>query len=142
MASKKLDWNNLLGILTFALIKDFSEIERNILELFKGLEVPQAQVKSKNKTVFATRVSESTSDEESRVHSTYIPPKQWYANGLKFPSLLEGHSHEMYECLPFLSMKPTDGNKLKRIGFVMLVQSPRMFAPDVSVFLIHQFLNF
>ena len=108
MSSRKMDWSNPQGVATFGLFKETAETERNILEIFKGLDTSIS--KPKNKTVHATNVGYS-SEEEQGAHGTshpYSPPKPWYAPNARFPCPLDGHKHEMSECVNFLSMTPSE----------------------------------
>ena len=49
--------------------------------------------------------------------------KPWFSPGLKFPCPLEGHNHEMADCLVFLTMKPAERwekTKVNRICYCCL----------------------
>ena len=87
MSSRKMDWSNPQGVATFGLIKETAETERNILEVFKGLDTSVS--KPKNKKVHVMNVGYS-SEEEQGAHGTshpYPPLNPGMHQMLNFPAL-------------------------------------------------------
>ena len=134
-ADRKLDWDNPCGIHTFALLKEYVETERSIAEPFKGLSnsnqggnnsssSSSTHLKSKPKSAFTASNVQYSSDEETTVHVTNtFQAKPWFSPGLKFPCPLEGHNHEMADCVVFLTMKPAERwekTKVNRICYCCL----------------------
>jgi len=124
MTERSLDWDNPQGCATYAMFKEYCEMERNIVSAFRGME---SKLKPKPKTVFISRAEreEGLEDEEvTGIHATtYTPPAPWFPPGMRFPCPLINHNHEMAECKEWLSMSPADrweNTKVRRICYACL----------------------
>ena len=87
MMVKKLDWQNLCRMESFGLYKENIEMEKNILESCKGIEIPNVVVgtKSKSKVTFNTIQVDSESDEEGSTYATADTGKSGQIMNLNSP---------------------------------------------------------
>ena len=105
MSSRKLDWQNPGGMATFALFKEITEIEKNILESFRGIETSSIRPKTKG-VYYTVEVEVDSSEEEPSTHTSNADiTKVWFNSFLNYPCPLESHTHEMAECKEWLGMR-------------------------------------
>ena len=109
MEMKRLDWKNPQGARTFAFFKELCEAQRNILEPYKGINIPSGSPpRPKSRTVFNVNQGQTPPPhrEVSAHAARFSPQKNWSTPGSVFPCPLSRHSHEMNECNEFFSMNP------------------------------------
>ena len=103
LTQHRLDWKHPKGAATFALFKEYCEVERDLSEPFRDTEV-----KTKVKSAFV--VENQVESNVSSFTTTYSPPAptQWAEPGLFFPCPLRDHKHEIAQCKTFLTMSPDE----------------------------------
>ena len=117
MSMVQLDFRNPEGLDTFNCFKRVCIIKRNTNESFrndpeiKSIQIPA--VKKLPRSTHKVQIEKQDSSDSESESSVYIiyksSSKQWRpSSSMKFPCPINGHEHEVSQCLDFFKLSPDD----------------------------------